>query len=168
MDIKPILKNQYHASLAMLEQAIEKCPADLWLAQDHPNPFWHVAYHALFFTHLYLQTDEPSFRPWEKHRDEYQFLGPLPWPPHRRPNVQEPYTNAEILQYLRTCRSMVEEAIEKLDLDAAESGFLWYKMSKLEHQIVSIRHLQHHAAQLADRLRLHAGVGVDWVGSRSA
>lgn len=165
--MKPVLKSQYHAALAMLEQAIERCPENLWISSDHPNPFWHVAYHGLFCTHMYLQQDEAAFHPWEKHREEYQFLGSLPWPPHRRPNIGEPYSKAEVMEYLRFCNAMIDAAIEKLDLDAPESGFWWYKMSKLEHQFVNIRHLQHHAAQLADRLRQHAGVGVDWVGGKS-
>jgi hypothetical protein len=38
-------------------------------------------------------------------------------------------------------------------------------MSKLEHQLLNIRHLQHHTAQLADRLRQHAGAGIDWIGN---
>jgi hypothetical protein len=160
-----ILKSQYHAGLAMLGQAIERCPDGLGLSRDHPNPFWHVAYHAIFITHMYLQPDEASFRPWSGHREEYQFLGPMPWPPHRRPNIQEPYTKAQVLEYLQICQGMVDAAVDRLNLGAPESGFGWYKMSKLEHQLVNLRHLQRHAAQLADRLRQHAGVGVDWVGA---
>jgi hypothetical protein len=164
--IKPILKSQYHAALAMLEQAIDRCPETLWCVPANPNPFWHVAYHALFCTHMYLQVDEASFHPWDHHRDEYQFLGPMPWPPHRSPNIGQPYAKAEVLAYLGFCNALVDPAIEKLDMEASESGFSWYKMSKLEHQIVNLRHLQHHAGQLADRLRQNAGMGIDWIGSR--
>jgi predicted kinase len=38
-----------------LKQAIEKCPDALWNDPADKNRFWHVAYHALFYTHLYLQ-----------------------------------------------------------------------------------------------------------------
>lgn len=79
------LKGQYHAGLRMLRQAIEVCPDDLWEGGDHPNQFWHVAYHGLFYTHLYLQPDEAAFTAWEGHRDEYQFLGTVPWPPYDPP-----------------------------------------------------------------------------------
>jgi len=54
-----------------------------------------------------------------------------------------------------------------LDLDSAESGFSWYRMSKLEHQFVNLRHIQHHTGQLADRLRQEADRGVEWVGGMS-
>ncbi len=52
-----VLKSQYHASLGMLREAIERCPADLWFDTSPTNAFWQVAYHALFFTHLYLQPE---------------------------------------------------------------------------------------------------------------
>jgi hypothetical protein len=41
-------------------------------------------------------------------------------------------------------------------------------MSKLEHQFVNIRHIQLHGAQLADRLRSAADIGIKWVGGRPA
>jgi hypothetical protein len=34
-------------------------------------------------------------------------------------------------------------------------------MPKLEHWMVNIRHIQHHTAQLEDRLRARAGLGID-------
>jgi len=62
--------------------------------------------------------------------------------------------------------SMVDSAVDAMDLASTESGFYWYKVSKLEHQLVNIRHIQHGAAQLADRLRTANGIGVRWVGAR--
>lgn len=161
------LKGQYHAALGMLRQAIDRCPESLWTSNGHPCPFWHIAYHTLFFTHLYLQLNEKAFHPWEHHRDEYQFLGTLPWPPHRPPNIGEPYTRAEIREYWRVCDQIVDSTVDTLDLSSPDCGFSWYTMPKLEHQVMNIRHIQHHAAQLADRLRSAADLGVDWLGSRA-
>ena len=56
-------------------------------------------------------------------------------------------------------------AVDALDLHAPECGFWWYKVSKLEHQLINLRHTQHHGAQLADRLRAAAGGHVKWVGA---
>ena len=39
-----------------------------------------------------------------------------------------------------------------------------YRLSKLEHQINNIRHVQHHAGLLARRLRLARGTDIEWVG----
>jgi len=61
---------------------------------------------------------------------------------------------------------MVDDAVEAMDLDRSESGFSWYRMSKLEHQLVNIRHIQHHGAQLIDRVRSVADIGVRWVAAR--
>jgi hypothetical protein len=164
MDVRAALKSQYHAALAMLGDAIEQCPDDLWSGGDHPIAFWHVAYHTLFFTHLYLQADEQAFRPWEHHRDEYQFLAALPWPPHRQPKIGDPYTKVQVMDYWRWCDGMVDAAVDQLDLDAPECGFWWYQLPKLDHQINNIRHIQHHAALLANRVRLAVGADVRWVG----
>src|SRR5699024_2816331 len=51
--LRAALKSQYHASLAMLREAVELCPAEEWTSDAHTNAFWQVAYHALYFTHLY-------------------------------------------------------------------------------------------------------------------
>ncbi len=131
-----------------------------------PNSFWRVAYHTLFFTHFYLQPNDAAFRPWERHREEYQFLGALPWPPHRQPNIGEPYTKEDVLAYWLVCDRMVDGDVDALDLLSPDCGFWWYgKMSKAEHQIVNIRHIQHHAAQLIDRVRAAGGPGVEWKGA---
>ena len=78
----------------------------------------------------------------------------------------EPYTQAQVLEYCEFCDRMIDDAVDALDLDATESGFSWYRMSKLEHQFVNIRHIQHHAAQLIDRVRSAADVGIRWVAAR--
>jgi hypothetical protein len=165
-DFKAVLKSQYHAALDMLTQAVDLCPDDLWISSEHPNAFWHVAYHALFVTHMYLQKDVESFRPWEHHRDTYQFLGQVPGNPQLSPKIGEPYSKAQISAYRMLCEREIDGAVERIDLAAQQSGFPWYTMSKLEHQLVNLRHLQHHTAQLADRLRRSAGRGVSWVGGK--
>jgi hypothetical protein len=68
-DLRAILKSQYRAAIGMLRQAVERCPDELWLSAEHPNAFWHVAYHAVFVTYVYLQPDFDSFRPWQNHRE---------------------------------------------------------------------------------------------------
>lgn len=162
-----VLKSQYHASLAMLREAIEECPEELWDDATPLNAFWRIAYHAVFFAHLYLQPDEQSFVPWHGHQGDVQFpdaiLGP-PDPTSRLPLGPSPYSRIEVLEYCEFCDGEVDATVDRLDLESQESGFSWYPVSKLEHQFVNIRHIQHHAAQLADRVRAAAGVGVRWRG----
>ena len=87
--------------------------------------------------------------------------------PHRSrlPLIPRPYTKAEALEYWNICDQMVGPAIDRMDLDSPTSGFYWYKMSKFEHQLVNLRHVQHHTAQLADRLRHSLGIGTRWIGA---
>jgi DinB superfamily len=166
MDTKQVIQSQYLAALEMLKQAVVKCPEDLWNAPEDKNKFWHVAYHALFYTHLYMQDGEKDFKPWDKHRNEYQFMGQVPWPPHSPPKIDEPYTREDVLSYSAFVREQVEARLPALDLEAA-SGFEWLPFGKLELQFYNIRHLQHHAAELYERLGARAGIDLDWIGSIS-
>jgi len=93
-----------------------------------------VAYHTLFFTHLYLQREEAAFQLWAQHRGPGDGI------------EGDPYTQLQVLEYWSFCDRIVDDAVDALDLDSAESGFSWYRMSKLEHQFVNIRHIQHHGA----------------------
>jgi hypothetical protein len=166
MDVRSALKSQYHATLKTLREAIEKSPDAMWNdTADGLAPFWRVAYHTLFYTHFYLQQRQEEFTPWARHRDDAQDLSVGPGENHTPPKPCEPYTRDDLLEYCRDCDSMIDARVDALDLLAPESGFPWYKMPKLEHQIVNIRHIQHHAAILSSRLRRSAGIEVDWVDS---
>ena len=160
MSLAATLKSQYYASLAMLREAIDTCPAELWNSDRYVNPFWHVAYHTLFYTHLYLQPAEADFVPWERHREGHNRFATGP----DEGLILTPYSVEEVQSYWKHCQDMVESAVDRLDLTSSESGFYWYRMSKLEHQFVNLRHIQHHTGQLADRLRQDADRGVEWVG----
>jgi hypothetical protein len=156
MNYQQIIQSQYLATLAMLKQAIEKCPDAMWNDPADKNRFWHVAYHALFYTHLYLQPTEQDFRPWPKQRKA-----------HDLSQTANPYSKAEILEYLALCQQQVAELVPQLNLDA-ESGFDWLPFNKAELQIYNIRHLQQHAGELMERLGARAGLDVDWVDQQPA
>ena len=160
MTLQAALKSQYYASLAMLLEAIDSCPAALWTSEQYGNQFWQIAYHALYYTHLYLQPAEADFVPWEHHRPGHHRFGTGP----DAAAVLLPYSAEEIRSYCLRCRDLVDAAVDRLDLAAPASGFSWYRMSKLEHQFVNLRHIQHHTGQLADRLRRDADRGLRWVG----
>ncbi len=163
MSTRETIKSQYYASLEMLKQAIVKCPVSLWTDQGYENKFWHIAYHALFYTHLYLQSSGEDFVPWSKHRDKYRSLRPAPERPHKEPDIEEPYTKEEILEYLKFCQAQVDEKVGSLNLDA-ESGFYWLPFGKMELQFYNIRHIQHHTGELYERLGTRENVHLDWVG----
>jgi hypothetical protein len=169
--LRSILKSQYHAGLAMLRETVENCPDELWESEEYANRCWQVAYHVLYFTHLYLSPGEAAFRPWKHHQAHAQHPDGIPGPADpdsNLPLIPEPYTREQVLDYWRECDQMVDEAVDRLDLHRPESGFHWYRVSKLEHQLINLRHLQHHTAQLADRLRAAPGIGTHWIGAASA
>lgn len=156
MDIRGSLKRQYHASLKTLRIAIDKCPDTMWNnPADGGAAFCRVAYHTLFFAHFYLQQGHEGYIPWPKHQDGAQDL--------RNPTCT-PLTRQDTLEFWDYCNAAVDPAVDKLDLDAPQCGFPWYKMPTLDHQIVNIRHIQHHAAALSSRLRREAKIEVEWVG----
>jgi len=162
------LKQQLRAALAMLRAAVAACPDDLWLARDHPNAFWQVAYHALYFTDLYLRPNPAAFVAFPGHQTDVQNEDGMGAgdPGDARPPLPEPYARSHVLAYADHLAATLDQAVDALDLTAPTSGFPWYPgMGKLEHLLVNLRHLQHHAAQLADRLRTASGTGVGWVAA---
>jgi len=166
--LRSALKSQYHAALAMLREVVERYPEDRWESGGHINAPWQLAYHTLFFAHLYLQPSAPDFRPWKGHQTGVQHEDGIAGrvdPKSDLPLIPDPYSRAQVLEYLRICDEQVDDWVDALDLLSADSGFSWYPIGKLEHQLVGLRHVQHHTAQLADRLRNEAGLGTRWVGS---
>jgi hypothetical protein len=162
MDIKRALKGQYHAGLAMLRETIEKCPEDLWLSGEHPRNPWRIAYHAIFYTHLYLQTNEAAFVPWAKQQPECRKL----W--HNEgemTQVDPPYAKQELLEYLALVDAGVDEWVDLIDLESPDPGFSWYSIPKMDHQILNVRHLQGHVGQLSELL-MASGEDIDWVSIR--
>jgi hypothetical protein len=165
MDIQSALKSQYHAALKTLRDEIEKCPEAMWNdPADGFATFWRVVYHALFFTDFYSLQDQKDFMPWSRARTEAHQLGMVPWEKGRDPKPCEPYTKQDLLEYWQVCDDLIDARIGAMDLSAPQCGFPWYKMPTLEHQLVNIRHIQHHAAALSSRLRRSAGINIPWVG----
>ena len=156
MNPKQVIKSQFKAALAMLRQAIEKCPEALWTDETYSNPFWRVAYHVLIYTHFYLGPSEDDFTPWEKHQQDLQLLG------QEIPGARI-YSQREVLDYLALVLDQVEVQVDALDL-AAGSGFHWLPFNKLELQFYNIRHVQQHTGELCERLGAHGEIEVGWVG----
>jgi hypothetical protein len=148
MDIKKVLQSQYLAALAMLKQVIVKCPPSVWDAAGDKFKFWSKSYHALFYTHLYLQDAEKDFVLWEKHHD---------------PDSDVPFTRDEVLEYLSFVEKQVVDRVPALNLES-ESGFHWYPVSKLELQFINIRHIQQHAGELYECLGSRENIELGWEG----
>ena len=151
MEFKSILISQYRAELKMLADCISLFSDEAWAAGDHPRSAWRIAYHALFYTHLYLAPDAQSFKEWHRHVSH----GPVLWLDDEEgvPPVEVTFSQADLLEYLDFVSENLTGWVENLDLQSSSSGFSWYpNMSKLEHQMVNLRHLGVHIGQLQERL----------------
>jgi hypothetical protein len=163
MELQAALKGQYKAGLAMLRECIERCPDAVWTAGQHPRTFWRIAYHALFYTHFYLMPTMEDLVPWEKHVPHARIL----WDDDEdgMPPTDVFYSREELLGYLDMAVTNVDGWVDALDLAAETSGFDWYQIPKLDHQLVNIRHLGVHVGQLQELLYAE-GVELDWISRR--
>jgi len=159
--LKTVINSQYSASLKMLGNAIDLCEEDLWENKAYHNQFWQIAYHTLFFTDLYLSGCETTFVPWKKHRDDLQHLKCMFGT--KGGSVVPAYEKTEVFEYMEICMKKREPALYHLRA-IDPSGFHWLPFSKLELQFYNIRHIQHHAAQLIERIREVYGRDVQWCG----
>jgi len=148
MNTKQVIQSQYFAALTMLKQVIVACPEALWNAPGNQDEFWKKSYHTLFYVHLYLQTTDKDFVPWEKHHD---------------PDNGEPFSKNEVLEYMAFVEKQVAERVSVTDMEA-ESGFYWYPVNKLELQFINIRHIQQHTGELYERLGTLENTELGWEG----
>jgi hypothetical protein len=149
--------SQFDAALLMLREPLEKCPDTSWNDPVAKYPFWMVAYHPLCFADFYFSPSESSFqtrpdlhpRGMDELNDEY---------PSRS------FTREELLNYLAICRQKLRDSLasEAESTLRGPSGFPRYPISRLEFHLNNIRHIQHHAAQLATLLR-RKGIDTRWV-----
>jgi len=149
MNIKPILQSQYLAALAMLKQAVVKCPPEAWDNPQDKDRFWFVAYHTLRFAHQYLKAKDKGYARWEQRR-------------HSNPG--EPFSKEEILEKLALVEQDVVEQIPLMDLDE-KTGATGALANKLELQLYNIRHIQQHTGELYQRLSAYP-VKLGWASKR--
>src|SRR4051812_29866930 len=103
--------SQYQAALAMFRNAITALPAERWDNPIDVNPTWRIAYHMLYFTHLYLSGSESLFEPWEKAMPEAESIG-HPWiPPADAPVTDGMYSPEDILAYVDLIESKLDELV---------------------------------------------------------
>ena len=93
------VRSQFYATLSMMQEAIEECPPGLWNRAEDKNRYWQVAYHSLFYTHLYLQPAPQDFEPWSGHIEDSENMGPAP-DSAREKDINQFYTREDVLDYL--------------------------------------------------------------------
>lgn len=148
-----MLWRQYRVAIDALEDALRKCPDELWEKQLWPDDsqqwvakgfskFWYIGYHTLFWLDLYLTGAEEGF---------------APPPPFDLVEMRDgevlprTYSREELLGYLAVCRDRCQKAVETLTLEGATRTcrFPWGELPYAELQLYNLRHVQEHAAHLS-------------------
>lgn len=160
---KNLLTSQYEASLCTLGHCVARCPADVWNAPVAKYPFCQVAYHTLFFADYYLGPDAESFR-----QQPFHLANPALFGDYEQLEYREPvslYEKSQIESYLDYCRGKAGTTIaaETEIVLCSPTKFARRTFSRAELHLHSIRHIQHHAAQLILRLRLDTHIDIPWI-----
>lgn len=165
--ISDILASQYKAALGMLRQAIGKIPDEQWNTEEYGNPNWQIAYHIVWGVKFYLGAGPESYIPWKEAIEGAESLGGShDWEnPEEGVTIERPHSKEELFIFIEDLENNLVRDIEALPLHEA-SGFEWYPYTRLELHINSIRHIQHHTAQLIERSKKKGVTGFPWWADR--
>jgi DinB family protein len=151
------LWSQFDAAIDMLDNAIMACPDTLWGERERRPEYWYLVYHTLFFLDYYLDESPEQFRPPAPYT-----LGEL------EPDVMPDrvYTRDEMRAYLAHGRAKCRAVIAGLDPARAGRRYANGRLDLpfVELLLYSLRHVQHHAAQLNLILRQTVNSAPTWVG----
>jgi hypothetical protein len=150
----------------MLESAMRACPDDVWCDRNKPPEwpandvvgFWYLAYHTLFYVDFYLSDSIEEFGPPAPfNRDELDPAGLLP---------AEPYSKEELMRYLDHGRGKCDAFFEALtEVKARQLSVIRpeQNLTVAERLLGTMRHVQHHAAQLNLILRQKTDSAPLWI-----
>jgi uncharacterized damage-inducible protein DinB len=154
LDANPLaeaLADQYMRALAMFRNGVKACPAEEWRKGDTPcqRPAG-LALHLVESIEFYsaLKTGEgPSGRfdvDWEE-----KDASKLP-------------SQDEILSYLDEVEEKLAGFLAAADLTAPEELFRWAGSTMLSRAVYSLRHAQHHLAEMSHELHGRGHKGPEW------
>ena len=161
------LTRQFTAAIDMLRDAIAACPERLWRARlwplgEHDVPgdlsaFWYLGYHTAFWLDLYLEGSLEGFAPPAPFNlDELDPAGLIP---------AQVVSRDALLAYVAHGRAKCVSRLSALrsTADGPANGFPWMPCSYIELQMVNMRNVQEHGAQLNLFLGQAAGLPARWV-----
>jgi hypothetical protein len=180
-----ILARQFDAALAMMQNAIDKCPDEVWQRRgEREAPFWQHALHVLFYTRLYAFDSLECAKASGNAKHVMALIGaPLRGDSEAELNrigstlgysglteaaftTPRTPTRAEALDYLEMTRATVNRALEGLAEQGGADGpnpMPWMRGTRGESMLYNLRHVHQHLGRLHSMLG-RAGVKVDWIG----
>lgn len=161
--ITEILVSQYKAGLGMLRQTLERVPEEQWNKEGYTNPIWQIAYHTIWATQFYLNANPESYVPFQNALNGAESLGGNnDWEnPEPEIKLEGYHSKTELLNFINDIELNLKSAIEKISFED-NSGFEWYPYSRLELHLNNLRHIQHHTAQIIERLKAIGVTGQVW------
>lgn len=157
-EVSEMVWSQFGASVTMLRRAIELCPTPLWERPSDAMGYWYLAYHTLFFVDHDLHDADASFEsPWFD-RFEYE-LKELP------PPYEKAYSKEDLLAYLDQCLTKARQVLSSLGRGESPDlrGGRRVGLRPLEVMLYTLRHVQHHTAQMNALLRSEGVEPPRWV-----
>lgn len=163
--LKESLANQFEAAFCTLNFCIDRCPDSAWDAPVVNLAFCQVVFHTLFYADVFLGANLDSLRGQQFHRDNADFFRDYEELEDRKPELL--YEKAPVKAYLEYCRKKAAAAIavETAESLGAPCDFERRHFSRAELYVYTIRHIQHHAANLSLRLRIDFNEDIPWCGS---
>lgn len=163
--LKEVFAKQFQASLCTLNECIDRCPDAAWRSKIVNLEFNQAVFHTLIYTDYYLGDGDETFRQQPFHRDNQGRFGDYE---EFEDRVQVAiYERPFIQSYMAHCRTKLSSTIaaETAESLSEQSPFPWLTFSRAEVYVYSIRHIQHHAAQLILRLRRDYKQDMPWYKS---
>jgi hypothetical protein len=163
--VKQVIANQFEAGFATINRCVQQATDDLWHQPVARYPFCQVAFHTLFFADYYLGPDAEAFSLQPFHLANKHLFGDYEQLEDREPTSR--YEKPQIITYLDFCRAKASATIagETEATLSARAKFDGKDFSRAELHVYNIRHIQHHAAQMILRLRLHSVTDIPWYRS---
>jgi uncharacterized damage-inducible protein DinB len=148
-----ICKNEYHALIEMLHEAINLCSEDLWNKETEDLPFWQLAYHSAYYLDFYLGEGP------KKHVERFDIKENL------NERMEKTLTKKQLKTYLKEVKAKCDGVLEKLSSKELEgkNSYFWTGPTLAHRMIYNIRHSQHHVGQLNLILRIHGINAAKWV-----
>lgn len=154
------LHHQYEASIEMIRNALSACPDDQWTTEINGIPFWHIAYHIIFFLDLYSGDSKelqesfvcPSFA-----EEGNFFLGERP---------SSIFTKVELVDYLNVAEQKSISIIKNLNAkQLTRPSAVEWKPGRTVFELLceNLRHMHHHIGQLHFILRVDSKSVPKWI-----
>lgn len=121
-----------------------------------------LAYHTLYFAHLYLSPSEAAFEPFERAVEGRPGFGQTDLGDWSELEPGDVYAKSDVFAYCNHIDKRVSGLVQATPFDVP-SGFHWLPFSRGEAHLYNLRHIQHHAGQLIERLRQTIDEGTGWV-----